>query len=122
MKRPCAMVRAHELPGAMALRHGLQALGGHGRAEAAARAADGDAAALVALDALSDRIARALSLVISVCDPDVIVFGGGVSNVDWLTRGARRLIAYAFSDLDRHARGEEQARRFFGRARGGLAV
>lgn len=78
---------------------GFKSWAGMSGAEAAERAAKGDGAALAALDALSDRIARALSVVIDVCDPDVIVFGGGISNIDWLYPAVRgKLIAYAFSD------------------------
>jgi fructokinase len=44
------------------------------------RAEAGDAAANAALDVYSDRLARALSGVINLVDPRVIVLGGGVSN------------------------------------------
>jgi fructokinase len=78
---------------------GFKRWSGMSAKEAADGAARGDAAALAALDALSDRMARALALVINTCDPDVIVFGGGVSNVDWLYPAVRgKLIAHAFSD------------------------
>lgn len=67
--------------------------------EAGAAAANGDARALAALDSLADKIARALAQVMNLIDPDVIVFGGGVSNVDWLYPAVRgKLIAYAFTD------------------------
>lgn len=78
---------------------GFKAWSGMSAKEAADAAARGEAEGLVALDALSDRMARALALVINICDPDVIVFGGGVSNVDWLYPAVRgKLIAHAFSD------------------------
>ncbi len=78
---------------------GFKRVWGMSAKEAADAAAAGDAHALYALDAHSDRIARALSIVIDICDPDVIVFGGGVSNVDWLYPAVRgKLIAHAFSD------------------------
>ncbi len=78
---------------------GFKRVWGMSAKEAADAAAAGDARALAALDEHSDRIARALSVVIDICDPDVIVFGGGVSNVDWLYPAVRgKLIAYAFSD------------------------
>lgn len=78
---------------------GFKRWSGMGAKEAAEAAAAGDARALVALDSLSDKIARALALVIDIADPDVFVFGGGVSNVDWLYPAVRgKLIAYAFSD------------------------
>jgi fructokinase len=66
-------------------------------ADAAAQA--GDASARVLLDLLADRIARSLAVVIDVLDPDVIVFGGGVSNVKSLYASVRgKLIAHIFSD------------------------
>lgn len=45
---------------------------------------DGDAAAVEALDRYVDRLARALSSIIDVLDPHVIVLGGGMSNIDEL--------------------------------------
>jgi fructokinase len=46
-----------------------------------------------------DRLARALSLVINILDPDVIVLGGGVSNVERLYIEVPKLWgAYVFSD------------------------
>lgn len=68
--------------------------------EAATRAQAGDAEARVLLDLLADRIARALAVVIDIIDPDVIVFGGGVSNIDSLYPSVRgKLIAHVFSDF-----------------------
>ena len=49
---------------------------------AAARAGNGDARQ--SLNRYVDRLARALATVIDVVDPDVIVLGGGMSNVDEL--------------------------------------
>jgi fructokinase len=49
---------------------------------AAARAGQGDARQ--SLDRYVDRLARSLATVIDVVDPDVIVLGGGMSNVDEL--------------------------------------
>jgi fructokinase len=67
-------------------------------ADAAARG--GDTKALVLLDLLADRIARSLAVVIDILDPDVIVLGGGVSNVDLLYPSVRgKLIAHVFSDV-----------------------
>ncbi|MDX2273917.1 MAG: ROK family protein [Hyphomonadaceae bacterium] len=60
----------------------------------------GDARALALLDELSDRIARACAVVMDILDPDVFVFGGGVSNVDWLYPAIQgKLMAYAFTDI-----------------------
>lgn len=67
-------------------------------ADLAAQAGDGKAVA--ALDLLADRIARGLAVVIDVIDPDVIVLGGGVSNVDALYPSIQgKLIAHVFSDM-----------------------
>jgi fructokinase len=53
-------------------------------AEIAARAAAGDAACAGSLARLESRLARALAHVINLLDPDVIVLGGGLSNIDRL--------------------------------------
>jgi fructokinase len=52
-------------------------------AEIAARAAT-DARAARALERYEERLARALTGVINLLDPDVIVLGGGLSNIDRL--------------------------------------
>ncbi len=44
----------------------------------------GDPEALAALQRLVDRMARGLAAVVDIVDPDVIVLGGGLSNIDWL--------------------------------------
>jgi len=63
------------------------------------RAAAGDAAAEASLARYEDRMARALAAVINVLDPDVVVLGGGMSNLERLYRSVpRRWGAYAFSD------------------------
>lgn len=49
-------------------------------------AAAGDAAALATIQRYEDRLGRSLSTIINVLDPDVIVLGGGVSNIDRLYR------------------------------------
>jgi fructokinase len=49
--------------------------------EVAARAEHGDALALKCLDRYEHRFARAIASVINVIDPDVIVLGGGLSNI-----------------------------------------
>lgn len=46
-----------------------------------ARAEAGEAAAVASLERYAERMARALASVINVLDPDVIVLGGGLSNV-----------------------------------------
>ena len=56
-------------------------------ARAIATAADaGDAAAERTMRRYVDRLARALASIINVLDPDVIVAGGGLSNIDRLYR------------------------------------
>ncbi len=65
----------------------------------AQRARDGDAACRATLDRYCDRLARSLAVVINLLDPDVIVAGGGVSNIDALYDAVpRRWSAYVFSD------------------------
>jgi fructokinase len=64
---------------------------------AAAFAGDPRAAALLGM--YDERLARALSVVINICDPDAIVLGGGMSNIPGLAgRVSRLLPAYVFSD------------------------
>jgi fructokinase len=63
------------------------------------RARAGDATAAATLERYEDRMARALASVINVLDPDVIVLGGGMSNVGRLYENVPRLWArYVFSD------------------------
>ena len=64
-----------------------------------ARAEAGEPAALAALERYEDRLARALATVINIVDPDAVVLGGGVSNVDRLYRTLPALLPrYVFSD------------------------
>lgn len=79
---------------------GFRRWAGMGGREAAAAAQAGDPKALVLLDLLADRIARSLAVVIDILDPDVIVFGGGLSNIDALYPSVRgKLLAHVFSDV-----------------------
>jgi hypothetical protein len=49
--------------------------------------------------AIGERLARSLAALINVLDPDVIVLGGGISNIETLYIGLPDLIGrYAFSD------------------------
>jgi fructokinase len=59
--------------------------------EIAALAASGDAAANETMACYEHRMARALATVINVLDPDVIVLGGGLSNIDRLYANVPRL-------------------------------
>jgi fructokinase len=64
-----------------------------------AAAASGDAGAAATLDRYIDRLARALATVVNVLDPDIIVLGGGVSNMASLCeRVAERWDRYVFSE------------------------
>ena len=63
------------------------------------RADSGEPAACAALDRYVDRLARGLATVVNLLDPDVIVLGGGMSNVPRLyTELPRLLPASVFSD------------------------
>lgn len=75
-------------------------LSGGGTAEAVVAAAErGEPAAEAALVRYEDRLARALAVPINILDPDVVVLGGGMSNVDRLYRNVPSLwAAYICSD------------------------
>ncbi len=61
-------------------------------------AAVGDAGAAASLARYHDRLARALAVVVDVLDPDVIVLGGGMSNVPGVPEAAEAALgAYIFS-------------------------
>ena len=65
----------------------------------AGRAADGDEGCEATLARHEDRLARALAVVINLLDPDVIVLGGGLSNLARLyERVPERWGAWVFSD------------------------
>lgn len=65
-----------------------------------ARAAAGDQRARTALDRHADRLARALAAVINLADPDAILLGGGLSNMDHLYEVLPRLMRrHVFSDV-----------------------
>src|SRR5205085_5205390 len=69
-------------------------------ADIAARAAAGERLADAVLARYEERMARALGSVINVIDPDVIVLGGGVSNIERLyTRVPQLWAPYVFSDV-----------------------
>jgi fructokinase len=65
-----------------------------------ARAAAGETKARDALARHADRLARGLSQIVNVLDPDVIVLGGGLSNMEQLYRDVPPLLKrYVFSDV-----------------------
>jgi len=68
--------------------------------EIVAAAGSGDLTATLCLERYEDRFARALASVINVIDPDVIVLGGGLSNIERLySTIPPRLDAFVFSDM-----------------------
>ncbi|HKU85097.1 MAG TPA: ROK family protein [Casimicrobiaceae bacterium] len=77
-----------------------------------ARAGDGDPECDATLVRYENRLARALAHVINIVDPDVIVLGGGLSNVERWYRSVPRLWTHwVFSDrvdteLVRHLHGD----------------
>lgn len=79
---------------------GFKRWAGMSAGEADKLAQAGDAHARVLLDLLADRVARALCVLMMIADPDAIVFGGGVSNIESLYPSVRgKLMAHAFSDV-----------------------
>ncbi len=69
------------------------------RSQASHPRAQGDAACEAALRRYEDRMARSLAHVINILDPDVIVLGGGMSNISRLYENVPRLWGrYVFSD------------------------
>ena len=67
--------------------------------EVAAHAARGDERCEAALRRYEERLARSLAGVINILDPDVVVLGGGVSNLDRLYANVpRQWQAHIFSD------------------------
>jgi fructokinase len=74
--------------------------GAHDASGIPARAAAGETRAQAALDRHADRLARGLAHVINLLDPDVIVLGGGLSNMDHLYTALPPLVTrYVFSDF-----------------------
>jgi fructokinase len=64
-----------------------------------ARAALGDAACTATLERYEERLARALAHVINLLDPDVVVLGGGLSNIERLYANVpQRWGPWVFSD------------------------
>lgn len=64
-----------------------------------AMAKEGDAAALRTLASFERRLAKALASIINILDPDIIVCGGGLSNLDRIYENTPRLWQdYCFSD------------------------
>jgi len=97
-----AMERDHEL------HTGLQ----RSTREIVVDASRGDPAAVATLDRYVERLARSLALVINILDPDVIVLGGGMSNLpDLADRTEAAVGGYLFTDqpltpIRRHRHGD----------------
>ena len=65
----------------------------------AARAAAGDLRAQATLERHADRLARGLAHVVNIFDPEVIVLGGGLSNLGGLySELPRRMVPHVFAD------------------------
>jgi fructokinase len=65
----------------------------------AERADAGDAACRASLDRHAERLAKGLAMVINVIDPDAIILGGGISNIESLYRSVpARWGRFVFSD------------------------
>ena len=65
-----------------------------------ARAAAGELKAQAALARHGDKLARGFAVIINLIDPDVIVLGGGLSNLEHLYTDVPRLMArHVFSDF-----------------------
>ncbi len=78
-------------------RHGGEDLSAE---DVATRASAGDETAMATLERYQDRLARALAHAINVLDPDVIVLGGGLSNLDTIYARVPELWqAWVFSDV-----------------------
>ena len=95
--------------------------------EILARADSNDRAAADTLERYVTRAARGLAAIINVLDPDVIVVGGGLSNIDVLYDQIPRLwgrwvFAAGGGGEVRDAPGSRPARRFQRRARCGVVV
>ncbi|GAO35127.1 fructokinase [Sulfuricella sp. T08] len=64
-----------------------------------ARAAGGDVACDLTLQRYENRLARSLAHVINILDPDIIVLGGGMSNIQRLYKNVPRIWGrFVFSD------------------------
>ena len=83
----------------MAARHGATTGTVLSSPEIVERAAAGDGDARRTLQFYEDRLARSLANVVNILDPDMIVLGGGMSNIDRLYTNVPRLWQrYVFSD------------------------
>jgi len=85
---------------ALARDHQLRTDEAFDAAEIAERAAGGDSAARASIELHASRLGRALATVINVLDPDAIVLGGGLSNIEALYELVPpQLVPHVFSDV-----------------------
>lgn len=62
-------------------------------------AAKSDAVAIATIERLHEMFGKALSVIINILDPDVVVIGGGVGNIPSLyDQGVKALTKYVFND------------------------
>ena len=62
-----------------------------------------DNRAILEFDLYEDRLARVISIMIGIFDPDAIIFGGGMSNIDRLYNNIPKILPkYTFSDKVRN--------------------
>jgi fructokinase len=79
--------------------HALLSGAPHSSQDIVRAAASGDLHAIQTLERYQDRLARALAAVINLLDPDVVVLGGGMSNLpDLPSSVSAALPRYVFSD------------------------
>jgi fructokinase len=82
-----------------ARRLGIPPADGPSAPEVVARAASGDPVASETLARYEDRLGRALAMIVNILDPDVIVLGGGLSNVPRLYENVPALMRpHVFGD------------------------
>ncbi len=84
-----------------ALEREYRALGGEALRvpEIDARATGGETLAVEVMGLYVQRLGRALAGLLGVLDPDVVVFGGGLSNLEWIYERLPEAVgAYVFSD------------------------
>jgi fructokinase len=103
---PLPWPRGDELPGVRCWCGRINCLelwlSGTGFAREAGRPAEAAVAAgdYAALDLYADRLARGLAVIVDILDPDVIVLGGGMSNIERLYETLPSAIAtHVFSDV-----------------------
>jgi len=67
--------------------------------EIVARASAGGSKAAATIDRYVERLGRALATVINIVDPDLVVLGGGMSNLPGLAaRAQKAIVPYVFTD------------------------